>query len=104
MRRYELAAMFALFIVGIPVAIIVAALFTSLFVNTPLETIVIMFLCWVVGFSMFFKAKFSLIRRGKLISFGSRDMSRTNRLFYLWGYVLMGIALFLSLGIIVLYR
>jgi len=59
---------------------------------------------WAAGFSMFLKAKLSVIRQGVRCSFGPKRMSHGNRVFYGSGYVAMGINLFLSLLLLGFYR
>ncbi len=51
-----------------------------------------------LGFLLFLKAKLSLIMRGKLFTFGPKQMSRGNRTFYITGYILMVVTFFLMLG------
>ncbi len=99
MRRGEFPALLAL-IFGLPFLGVGVCYVALLLVSAPLESMLIMVLFWVAGFLMFFKAKFSLIGQGKLISFGVSDMSQKNRICYILGYVLMGVGLIFSLGII----
>jgi hypothetical protein len=51
-----------------------------------------------VGFVFFAAAKIQNIRKGHLHSFGSSRMSAPWKLAYRFGYVLMGLGLFLPLG------
>lgn len=104
MRRGELIVNLVLF-VGFPlvgIGVILPILLTLL-INTPVQYVVVMLIFWLVGFMMFIKAKVSVIRQGKIISLGSGDMSRINRIFYRLGYVLMAIGLVLSLVLIMFY-
>lgn len=50
----------------------------------------------VVGFGLFLKAKLSIIRTGKLISWGCDLMDQKNTYFYFSGWVLMIAGYFLS--------
>jgi len=51
-----------------------------------------------IGFMLFLKAKISLIKQGKLLVFGTKGMSKWNRLSYFCGYFLMLLAVILSIG------
>jgi len=57
-----------------------------------------MFLLFIAGFSFFAKAKWSVIKQGNFITFGSANMSKQNRLFYYLGYSVMGLGLVLYIG------
>jgi hypothetical protein len=103
LRRSELIANLVL-LFGVPLLGVIIGCAVPLLVDAPLKFTLIMLVLWIVGFSMFFKAKLSVIRQGKLISFGVRNMSQTNRICYILGYVLMGTGLIFSLGIIAFYR
>lgn len=50
----------------------------------------------VIGFGFFLKAKLSLIKTGKLVSFGCDLMDQKNTYFYFFGWVLMLAGYFLS--------
>ncbi len=92
------------FMWGFPLFGIIIAYVVTFLVNVPLQYTSIMLVFWVAGFLLFFKAKLSVIKRGKLISFGVSNMSKANRICYILGYVLMGLGLFFSLGLIAYYR
>jgi len=47
------------------------------------------------GFVLFASAKYSIIKKGQLFTFGPSQMSRSNRIVYFLGYAGMGIGLFL---------
>lgn len=96
MRRNELI-MNLFFLCGFSFIVILVVPIISYFLNAPLNSVLIISFFLLVGFLMFFKAKLSLIAKGKLISFGSSNMSEANRIYYILGYVLMGIGLLLSL-------
>ena len=87
----------------LPAAIVLGGLL-RLLTSAPFHYIFIMLLLWAVGFSMFLKAKLSVIRQGKLLSFGTSGMSRTNHIFYLLGYIIMAAGLLLSLVLLMFYR
>jgi hypothetical protein len=55
-----------------------------------------------VGFVFFAAAKIQNIRKGHLLSFGSSRMSSPWKWAYRFGYVLMGIGLFLTLVFLVI--
>ena len=103
MKRYDAIGLFAL-VFGVPLFATVVGCFVPLLVDAPFISVLIMLLSWVAGFSLFLKAKISLIRRGKPVSFGARHMSQENRTCYILGYVLMGVGLCFSLGIMAAYR
>ncbi len=107
MRRDELIAnlvlQFGLPLVAV-VTILVCSILLSLLTAVPAYYIFIMLLFWAVGFLMFLKAKLSIIRQGKLFSFGPKGMSRTNQILYVLGYVVMGVALTFALVLIGFYR
>lgn len=103
MRRGELIGNLALQF-GLPLVAIALACTISLLTTAPGNYIFIMLLLSAVGFFMLLKAKLSLIRQGRLFSFGPKGMSRTNRIFYVLGYVVMGVGLLLSLVFLGFYR
>lgn len=76
----------------------------ALLTKAPLAYILIMFLCWIVGFGLFLKSKISVYRQGRLLSFGTEGMSKLNRFCYRSGYAVMTIALFLSLILYFVFR
>lgn len=54
------------------------------------------------GLTMFAIAKWSVIRRGMLLSFGPRSMTASMRDLYFWGYTTMGCASLFALVYIAL--
>ena len=50
---------------------------------------------FLLGFVLFAKAKFSIIKQGQLFTFGPSKMSKSNRVTYVMGSGGMGIGLFL---------
>ena len=87
-----------------PLFFMVVVLMAAFLVNSPIKFTLTMLVLWLAGFLLFFKAKLSVIKSGKLISFGASDMSQENRVCYILGYVLMGIGFFFSLCLIAFYR
>ena len=65
--------------------------------NHPLPYLVAPLGLYAAGLSLFLKAKFSLIGRGRLVTFGPSLMSTTNQKYYKVGYLLMGVATLLAL-------
>ena len=45
-------------------------------------------------------AKISAIRKGKLVSWGSKEMSKANRVFYRFGYALFGLGLVMIVALL----
>lgn len=74
MGRKELIANLAL-VFGFPIFLFIFVCIGAFFTNSPLKFTLIMLVFWIVGFLAFFKAKISVIKRGKLFSFGTRNMS-----------------------------
>jgi hypothetical protein len=66
-----------------------------------IEYIIIIFLLYLTGFVSFLIAKISVFRKGIRVSFGAKQMSRFYQSFYISGYILMGIGLFLSIMVLV---
>ena len=73
-----------LFLVGLGLVVLGRALRAY-----PIVILDLVFALTCVGFGLFATAKFSLIRRGNLVSFGTRDMTPLNRRLYRLGYVFM---------------
>ena len=53
------------------------------------------------GFLLFLRAKLSILGTGRPVSFGSKRMSPGHRLLYRSGYFMMGLSLFLTLGLLI---
>lgn len=64
---------------------------TYLSFNIPRATVWISSGLILVGFISFFKAKMSVVSRGKLISFGTKKMTKRNKVAYYCGYCVMGL-------------
>ena len=59
---------------------------------------------YIAGLSLFVKAKLSVIKQGRLISFGTANMSSPNKVAYFVGYSAMVIASLLLLGLVLVTR
>lgn len=107
MRRNELIAniflQFGPAIILLVLSVVCVVAF-DLLTTAPAYYVVTLLALWAVGFAMFLKAKLSVIKQGKLVSFGPGPMSRTNRTFYIWGYVVMALAFVMSLLLLAYYR
>src|SRR5438876_410182 len=66
----------------------------------PFGTATLTLALYGIGFALFVVAKVSVIRRGYVISFGSRLMSLMFRRLYRLGYGLMIVAVLLTLGLL----
>jgi hypothetical protein len=64
----------------------------------PVEYLVGLMLLYVAGLCLFLKAKLSLIKSGRMISFGSSHMTSANKKLYTAGYLLMGLGTVLVLA------
>ncbi len=106
MRRGELIINYLQFLWPFFMVLVIGvfSMAMSFLVESPLAYILIVFLCWFVGFGLFLKSKISVYKQGKLLSFGSAGMTKLNRFCYRAGYVVMTIALFLSLILYMVFR
>ena len=66
--------------------------------SKPDEGLWIMSAAFLTGFVLFLKAKLSVIRQGKLFTFGPSHMTGLNRVLYSAGYGIMVISLFMFIG------
>jgi hypothetical protein len=80
-------------LVAIPFALVLPLLhmIRAAVVGSPVSTSVLIASILLVGAALFVFAKISVIRGGRLVSFGPRLMSPTMRIFYTTGYVLLAI-------------
>ena len=78
--------------------LIVTSLSIGIFHNMPKMTLWIMAVFFLLGFALFAKAKFSIIKQGRLFTFGPSQMSRSNRIAYFLGYGGMTLGLLLLIG------
>ena len=76
----------------------VLAMGASLGFGPPKAAAVVIYTLLGCGMALFLLAKVSVIRRGHVISFGSRNMSTAMRWSYRLGYVLCGLGSALALG------
>ncbi len=91
MRKSELYAQFGL-LFGLPVFALLAGMFLCFLGSSP-QNPVMVFSLLLLGFGFFLKAKLSVIRSGRLVTFGTRCMTQPNRTCYIIGYILMVSAL-----------
>ena len=103
MRRGELIINLVFGYGGL-LAAVAACIIIPFLTNAPLQYVLIMFLCWVIGFGLFLKSKISVYRQGTLLSLGSAGMSKVNRFYYRAGYAVMTIAVVLSLILYMVFR
>lgn len=83
------------------VAVVMAVIAANCVIR-PLETTILSWACYGLGFVMFLVAKFSVIRKGKMIGCGSGPMSKRMRYPYRAGYFFMIIGALITLGMTVL--
>lgn len=76
----------------------------SVVASAPMTSYYISLALFAIGFVLFFKAKWSLVKNGTLISFGSGLMTKTNRFMYRGGYLLMGIGLIITFVLVLLTK
>ena len=97
MRKGELlfnyAVMLGPMVVGLGIAWAM-----SLTYSMPRATFWAVIVFYFVGFALFAKAKYSVIRQGHLFTFGSSQMSKNNRIAYYLGYGGMTIGFVLLIG------
>jgi len=72
------------------------------YINSPGPYLLSILILYFTGFLMFLKAKISVIKKGNLLSFGTKHMSRPNQLFYIYGYLIMCTGFLLSFAVIAL--
>lgn len=91
MRKGELIInLFPLILIGVVVPV-------TFVVLNPIPSSYVAFLFFIIGFSFFFIAKLSVIKTGKIISFGSGGMTLKYRKIYKIGYVLFFTGLIISI-------
>jgi len=69
--------------------------------RNPVATTAAALIVYVLGFALFLVAKLSLIRSGRLITFGSRLIRPPYRALYRLGYALMAVGALFTLGLLV---
>lgn len=77
-----------------------SALAAGLVYSMPQTSFWTMVVLFIAGFSMFVKAKWSVIKQGKLLTFGAAQLSKQNRVFYFLGYFGMGLGVLMLLGFV----
>ncbi|MHB9070610.1 MAG: hypothetical protein ACYC54_09610 [Sedimentisphaerales bacterium] len=93
---------FGLLVFTLPVSISIPILMSVAMASSyPRTYFVAILLLLFIGFVFFLKAKLSLIKQGRLLSFGTKGMSKWNRLSYFCGYFFMLLAVILSMGFLI---
>lgn len=77
-----------------------SVLAAGLVYSMPRTSLWTMAVLLIAGFSIFAKAKWSVIKQGTLFTFGPAKMSKQNRVFYFLGYFSMGLGLLMLLGFV----
>ena len=98
MRRGEL--LLNILFVGPMIIVAIVTLSLVMYMNSPRQYVISILILYCIGFSMFLKAKISVMKEGRLLSFGTKYMTQSNRNLYIYGYIIMGIGLILSLVLI----
>ena len=93
MRKRELIFNVMVFAPLLTVPVFAASI--GLFYRIPWIAFWMMTAFFLLGFVLFAKAKFSIIKQGQLFTFGPSKMSKSNRVTYVMGSGGMGIGLFL---------
>ena len=57
----------------------------------------------IFGFVLFFKSKLRRLREGHLTSFGLKELNVQEKKFYIWGYFLMALGLFVEIYLVTKY-
>ena len=74
-------------LMGLTLSFVIA--FRELAATRPLQTACVLAIAIALGFAMFATAKFSVMRRGVLFSFGPARMTRSMQRLYFAGYALI---------------
>ena len=101
MRKGELIFNYALVLLPLVIGLVLAQSI-GLFYTAPKLALWIMVALFLLGFALFFKAKLSIIKQGKLFTFGPSHMSKSNRILYFIGYggMVSGLFLFIGFGLV----
>jgi hypothetical protein len=75
--------------------------FLQIIISYPNIYVAVIISLLLIGFLLFFKAKYPSIKQGKIFGFGTKGMSSRERVFYISGYILMLLAAVLSLILII---
>ena len=97
MRKGELIFNYALVLMPLVLGLASAG-FIGLYYTMPGPTFWGMVVFFILGFALFLKAKLSIIRQGRLFTFGPSQMTKSNRIAYFLGYGVMFLGLFLMIG------
>ena len=100
MRKGELFINY-LVTIGPVIFLVLLSLSTSLANSMPQTASILMIALLVIGFSLFIKAKVSIISKKRLFTFGSMNMTTINKYMYYVGYGLMLMGFFVLLGYLV---
>lgn len=76
---------------------IIGGVVACLLPNIKSQQDFIFVIMYVVGFLMFLYAKYKVIKKGRLISFGFSSMQSKDKIIYVVGYLFMIFGLFLHL-------
>ncbi len=93
---FNMIMMIAPFIIGFLMAILIPGA-----IRNPLGYSVVAFILYAIGFLLFASAKIRNILKGRIVSFGSANMSTGQKWAYRIGYVLMGISLLIVTAIFI---
>lgn len=66
------------------------SLIVSIIATAPSRFVFTTLILYIIGFSLFLRAKLSVISKGKSFTFGCGEMNRINRSLYITGYAIMG--------------
>lgn len=97
MRKGELVFNYVIVLMPLVLGLVLAG-FIGLYYTMPGPTFWSMVVFFILGFALFLKAKLSIIRQGRLFTFGPSQMTKSNRIAYFLGYGVMFLGLFLMIG------
>ena len=103
MRKGELIFNYAIVIMPLALGLVLAG-FRGLYNRMPGSAFWSMAVFLLLGLALFLKAKLSVIRQGRLFTFGPSQMSKNNRMAYFIGYVGMGTGIFLLIVYSAVFR
>ena len=93
MRKGELIFNYAIVLMPLVLGLFVAK-FIGLYYRMPTTAFLIMAVFFILGFVLFVKAKFSIIKQGQFFTIGPSKMTKSNRISYFIGYGGMVIGFF----------
>ena len=102
MRKGELIFNYAMVLMPLVLGLFVAR-FIGLYYRMPTTAFWIMAVFFLLGFVLFVKAKFSIIKQGQLFTFGPSKMTKSNRISYFLGYggMVIGVFFLIIFGLVV---